>query len=245
MMPNIGLQLYSLREKCNENFENVLKKLSNAGYDGVEFYSFYDIEANKMKQILNSNNLKAMGTHTNIDVLKNDLDGLIRYMTTLESQYVGLGWYDSEDRDGWLKFCEIFDKTGEKLRKNGISLMYHNHGHEFEPKFNGEMAEDIILKNTDPKNVSLELDCYWVRYADLDPAVYLKDNLSRVKTIHIKDMDKNEKKMTEVGTGRNNCSEVYNICKEASFEWALIEQDDIYIDPFESVKISIDNVRKF
>jgi sugar phosphate isomerase/epimerase len=245
MKTNIGLQLYSLREKCNENFENVLKQLSNAGYDGVEFYSFYDIEASKMKQILKSYDLKSMGTHTNLDVLTKDLDGLIRYMTTLESQYVGLGWYDSENRDGWLRFCEIFEKTGEKLRQNGISLMYHNHGHEFDPKFNGEMAEDIILKNTSPENVSLELDCYWVRYANLDPEVYLKNNLSRIKTIHLKDMDKNEKKMTEVGTGRNNCAGLYNICKDANFEWVLIEQDEIYIDPFESVKISIDNVRKF
>lgn len=245
MKPNIGLQLYSIREKCSENLENVFKNLANVGYDGVEFYSFFDIEAGKMKELLNTYNLKAMGTHTNIDVLKNDLDGLIRYMTTLESKYVGLAYYDAEDKDGWLRLCEVLEKTGEKLNKNGITLMYHNHGHELIPKYNGESAEDILLKNTSPANLSLELDCYWVRSAGLDPIIYLKDNLKRVKTIHLKDMDKNEEKMTEVGTGRNNCSELYNICKDANFEWVVIEQDNIYIDPFESVKISIDNVRKF
>ncbi|HEY5586127.1 MAG TPA: sugar phosphate isomerase/epimerase [Ruminiclostridium sp.] len=245
MKIDIGLQLYSLRQKCDENFENVLKAVSNAGYDGVEFYSFFDIEANKMKQMLNNYSLKSMGTHTNIDVLKKDLDGLLRYNTILESEYVSLAHYDAEDKDGWLRLCEILEKSGEKLRSNGFKLMYHNHGHEFEPKFNGEMAEDIILKNTSSQNVSLELDCYWVTYADIDPEVYLKNNLNRIKTVHLKDMDKNEKKMTEVGTGRINCAGLYNISKEAEFKWVVIEQDDIYIDPFESIKISIDNVRKF
>jgi sugar phosphate isomerase/epimerase len=245
MKIDIALQLYSLRGKCDENFENVLKSVSKAGYDGVEFYSFFDIEANKMKQMLNNYGLKSMGTHTNLDVLKNDLDGLIRYSTVLESEYVALGHYASEDRDGWLRLCEILEKSGEQLRRNGIKFMYHNHGHEFEPKFNGEMAENIILNNTSPKNVSLELDCYWVKYAGLNPEEYFKNNLNRIKTIHLKDMDKNEKKMTEVGTGINNCERLYNICREASFKWVVIEQDDIYIDPFESIKISIDNTRKF
>lgn len=245
MKPNIGLQLYSLREKCMENFENVLRKVSNAGYDGVEFYSFFDIEAGKMKQMLNSYNLKSMGTHTNIDILKNDLDGLLRYNTTLGSDYVTLGYYAAEDRDEWLRLSEILEKSGEKLRRNGFKCLYHNHGHEFEPKYNGEIAENIILSNTSPENVSLELDCYWVTCADTNPEEYLKKNLNRIKTIHLKDMDKNEKKMTEVGTGKINCQRLYNICNEAGFNWVIIEQDDIYIDPFESIKISIDNVRKF
>ncbi len=245
MKPQIGLQLYSLREKCNENLENVLKSLSAFGYDGVEFYSFYGIEERDMKGLLEKYNLKSMGTHTNAEKLQNDLEGLIRYNTLLESQYVTLGYYNGESKEDWLRLSELLEKTGEKLRSNGLDLMYHNHGHEFEPRFNGEMAEDIILENTSPENVSLELDCYWVKYANVDPDAYLKKNLSRIKTIHLKDMDANERKMTEVGTGINHCAGLYHICREAGFKWVIIEQDLIEMDPFESVKISIDNVRRF
>lgn len=245
MKTDLGLQLYSLRDKCSENLENVFNHLSQGGYDGVEFYSFYDIEAGKMKQLLKKYNLKAMGTHTNVDVLKNDLEGLIRYLTALESKYATLAYFNSESKDEWLRLCELLEKAGEKLHNSGISLMYHNHGHELVPKFNGESAEDIILKNTSPKYVSLEVDCYWVKSADIDPEIFLRENMSRVKTIHLKDMDKNEKKMTEVGTGRINCKGLYNLCRDAGFEWVIIEQDDIFIDPFKSVKISADNVRRF
>ncbi|MDF2986881.1 MAG: Xylose isomerase domain protein barrel [Eubacterium sp.] len=245
MKPEIGLQLYSLREKCSENFENVLKEVSKAGYDGVEFYSFFDIPAADMKEMLKRYNLKAMGTHTNTDILNNDLDKLIKYCNTLESEYVGLGMYTAEDRDGWLRFSEMAEKWGEKLRRNGISFLYHNHAHEFEPVFNGEMAEDIILKNTSPENASLELDCFWVTHAGLKPEEYLTENLSRIKTIHIKDMENmQEKKMTEVGTGIIDCGKLYDIAARAGFKWVAVEQDNIYIDPFESIRISIGNLRK-
>ncbi len=244
MKPDIGLQLYSLRDKCSENFEKVLKEVSEAGYDGVEFYSFFDINAGDMKRLLGKYDLKAMGTHTNTDVLDNDLDGLIEYCNTIGIDMVGLGWYDSPDIDGWLRLCEKAEKWGNTMRRNGISFMYHNHSHEFIPKFNGEMAEDIILKNTSPENVSLELDCYWVAYAGLTPEKYLLDNLSRVKTIHIKDMStEQDKRMTEVGTGIINCSSLYAIAEQAGFKWVAVEQDNIYIDPFESIRISIRNLR--
>ncbi len=245
MKPDIGLQLYSIREKCGENFENALKEVSKAGYDGVEFYSFFDIDRDAMGKMLKKYNLKAMGTHASADILTNELDGLIKYCYDLEIEYISLAWYDSGDRDGWLRLCENAEKWGEKMRRNGIHFMYHNHAHEFEPKFSGEMAEDIILKNTSPENVSLELDCYWVAHAGLEAAEYLTKNISRIKTIHIKDMaDRTEKKMTEVGTGIIDCSRLYDISAQAGFKWVAVEQDEIRIDPFESIRISINNLRK-
>jgi len=246
MKPEIGLQLYSLREKCNESLENVLREVSGAGYAGVEFYSFFNINAKDMKELLKKYNLKAMGTHTNTDVLNSSLDELIKYCNCLETEYIGLGWYDAEDRDGWLRFCEKAEKWGERMRRNGIHFLYHNHSHEFIPKYNDDFAENIILKNTSPENVSLELDCYWVAYAGVDPVEYLSENISRIRTIHIKDMaDKQEKKMTEVGTGIIDCGQLYKIASEADFKWVAIEQDNIYIDPFESVRISINNLKGY
>lgn len=239
-----GLQLYSIREKCVEDLENVLKNVSKAGYDGVEFYSFYDIEASHMKQLLNRYDLKAMGTHTNLESITTGLDGLMKYCDAISAKYVALAHYKSDNFDDWLRLCEMLEKSGERLRRNGFTLMYHNHDHEFQPSFNGEMPVDIILKNTSTANVSLELDCYWVRYADENPETYLKANLDRIKILHIKDMDQ-DKKMTEVGTGIIDYQKLYNIADKAGFEWHIVEQDNIYIDPFESIKISANNLQKF
>lgn len=245
MKTNIGLQLYSLRTNCDENLENVFKVLSNAGYDGVELYSFYNLTANKMKQMLNNYSLKPMGIHTNIDIIKNSLDDLIKYCMEIESKYVTLAYYNSDSEQGWLKLCETLEKAGERLLSNGLNLLYHNHEHEFKPFENGEMPVDIILKNTSSKHLNLELDCYWAKYVDIEPEIYLDQNLNRIKAVHLKDMDKNDKKMTEVGTGIINLAGIFKICQNAGFDWVIIEQDNIYIDPFDSVKISLDNVRRF
>lgn len=243
---NIGLQLYSLREKCGENFENVLKEVSKAGYDGVEFYSFFDIKSSDMKELLGKYNLQAMGTHTNTEILSNDIDGFIHYCRDIGCEYVAIAIYRADDRAGWLELCERMETWGEKFRRNGITFMYHNHDHEFKPVYDGEMAEDIILKNTSTENVSLELDCYWITHAGINPGDYLAKNLSRIKILHFKDMaDLQEKKMTEVGTGIIDYGKLYETAARNDFKWVVVEQDAIYIDPFESIKISIDNIKNF
>lgn len=246
MKPDIGLQLFSLRNLCAENFENVLKGISEAGYDGVEFYSFFDIKSSEMKELLKKYNLKAMGTHTNTEILTNDIDGLIDYCRDIDCKHVAIAIYNADDRDGWLQLCEWMEEWGEKFRENGITFMYHNHDHELKPVYDGETAEEIILKNTSPENVSLELDFYWAARAGLNPVEHLRKNLSRVKILHFKDMaDKQEFKMTEVGAGVIEYSKLYDIAVENGFKWVIVEQDSIYIDPFESIKISIDNIKKF
>lgn len=62
--------------------------------------------------------------------------------------------------------------------------------------------------------------------------------MNHAKTIHLKDMDEN-KKMTEVGNGIIDCPGLYNICAGV-----IIEQDEIYIDKFESIKSSIINLKQ-
>ena len=245
MRPQIGLQLYSLRQQCGENLEQVLMKLAETGYDGVEFYSFYNFEANELKKLLDKYGLKSIGTHIGIEELKTGLDDLICYSTALGSKYVTLAYYNTEQQDGWLRLCEVLESAGEKLCEQGLSLLYHNHAHELIPDVHGERPLEIILKNTTPQNLSLEVDCYWVKHAGLDPVAYLQNNLGRVRAVHLKDMDKEERKTTEVGTGIINNAGLYQICAEAGFEWVIIEQDEIYIDPFASIKISLENVKKF
>jgi sugar phosphate isomerase/epimerase len=241
----IALQLYSLREECNKNFINVLKKVSEFGYDGIEFYDFFNYDAKELMKIISNLNLKCAGSHTSFEKLSDNLDEVIRYNTILKSEFIVLPCVSINSKEQCLSICEFMNKTGEKLQKYGFKFLYHNHDFEFTQNYNGEMVEDIILKNTSAENVSLELDCYWASYANIDPISYLTNNIDRIKTIHLKDMDRNKKEMTEIGTGRIPCDKIKNICENKGLDWIILEQDDIYIDPFESIKISINNTRSF
>jgi sugar phosphate isomerase/epimerase len=49
--------------------------------------------------------------------------------------------------------------------------------------------------------------------------------------------------MAEVIEGNMNWASIFAACRESGVEWALVEQDDCNgRDPFESLKISFDNI---
>lgn len=244
MKAKLGLQLYSIREECEKDFLKTLTRVSEIGYDGVEFYSLFDSDVNNIGKLLKQIGLKSAGFHVEYEQLKNQLDEVLRWNSTLESEYIVLSELDCNTSEEWKSSAEFMNTIGQKLMNYGFKFLYHNHNHEFERIYEGNRALDILLSNTSKDKVSLELDCFWVKTAGINPVEYLQRNLNRVSTIHLKDMT-GDGIMTEVGTGIIDCASLIKTCDEAGFDWIICEQDDIRIDNFESIKISHDNARKF
>ena len=61
---------------------------------------------------------------------------------------------------------------------------------------NGELPQDILMKNTDPDLVDFEMDIYWVVAAGHDPIEWLKKYPNRFKLSHVKDRSKNRAPIT-------------------------------------------------
>jgi sugar phosphate isomerase/epimerase len=49
--------------------------------------------------------------------------------------------------------------------------------------------------------------------------------------------------MAEIGEGNLNWPEVLKACREAGVQWYIVEQDFCQRDPFESLGISLKNLR--
>jgi len=64
--------------------------------------------------------------------------------------------------------------AGELCAKAGLVFNFHNHSDEFKP-VNGYVPYELIVRNTDPKTVKLEMDMYWVSHAGQDPLKYLAE----------------------------------------------------------------------
>ncbi len=62
--------------------------------------------------------------------------------------------------------------------------------------------------------------------------------------LHIKDMERVGKDFAEVGTGIMDIRGIVSAAKSAEVKWLIVEQDKCKRDPFESVKISFDNLKK-
>ena len=81
-------------------------------------------------------------------------------------------------------FIDRVNVLQPRLAKEGITLHYHNHDHEFKPNEDGLIPEEEILSRT---SINLEVDTYWVFAADKDPVAFLKEHKDRISVIHLKD----------------------------------------------------------
>jgi sugar phosphate isomerase/epimerase len=63
--------------------------------------------------------------------------------------------------------------------------------------------------------------------------------------VHLKDMavQANTPIMAEVGEGNMNWESILAACQEAGVLWYIVEQDTCQRDPFESLGISLRNLR--
>ena len=239
----IALQLYTVRDETAKDFIGTLEKVAEIGYEGVEFAGFGDMPASKMKEALERLNLKAVGSHTSKDLLFNKLDEVIEYNLAIGNPFVMCPWDNYGSKGEWLEAAKLYNTIGEKLKQRGLQFLYHNHAHEF-AKFDGEYILDLIYKETDPELVKAEIDTYWVYYAGVDPAGYVAKYGGRCPIVHLKDMKADDKFTVEVGEGIIDIKSIIEASVKAGTEWLVVEQDSCARPPLESVKISVDSLKK-
>ena len=88
-----GVQLYSLREMAErEGAEAVLKAVSEAGYDGVEFAGFYGKTPEEMKALLEKYKLIPVSAHIGAGAVEENLP----YIDALGIRYVFIPWVSTE-----------------------------------------------------------------------------------------------------------------------------------------------------
>ena len=237
----VGLQLYTVRDLCEKDFVGALRKVADIGYAGVELAGTYGLSAQEIRDVLDELGLKCVGNHTG----ERDLDKLAADNKTLGCEYVGgpalpPGGFP-RDEASCLAAAKHMNEVGAAYQRRGLHLYYHNHAHEFE-KVGGKYVLDIFYENTDPNLVYAEIDVYWVQYANVDPAAYLRKYPGRCPLIHIKDMDKN-RGFAEVGEGTLDWDDIFAACEEVQAKWYIVEQDRCNRPSIESARLSFKNLR--
>ena len=83
------------------------------------------------------------------------------------------------------EFVEKVNRYQPLLEKEGISLGYHNHSHEFIPNDDGSEIHEQLVYRT---NLNIEIDTFWYFNATHRSAVGIMERLkNRIRVIHIKD----------------------------------------------------------
>ena len=249
---NVGLQLYTVREQIAKDVKGVIAKVAAAGYTNVEpnGYTrkdkFWGMDAKEFKTILDNNNLITTSGLYGIDIGgEKDFDDLKHFADVaniLGEKYVVIPWIFEEYRktaDDYKVLADKMNKAGEVMKAAGVHLAYHNHNFEFTDMGGGQNGYELILNNTNPKLVKMEMDIYWIVRGNADPVTLFQQHPGRFSLVHVKDMDKaNHLINTEVGSGTIDFKNIFAHAKLAGLDYAFVEQENFSIDWYASISQS-------
>ena len=258
----LGLQLYTMRAALSRDVEGTLKRVAAMGYEEFETYGFdpegmryYRLPAKDFAQLLRDMKLTAVSGHydlnrfmsTSIDDLKRYVDRSIEGAHALGQEYITWPLLDEGDRtiERFKVAAERLNIAGETIKKAKLQLAYHNHDFEFVEQ-NGQIGYDIILKETDPALVKLQIDLYWIAHGSkLTANEWFKRQPGRFVMWHVKDMHKVSRDYTEVGNGTIDFTKIWPDASLAGMKHFFVEQGGNFThDPFTSVSDSADYVKR-
>jgi sugar phosphate isomerase/epimerase len=227
-----GLQLYSLRDDLPADPKGILKQVAGFGYKQIESYEgakgmFWGMTNKEFKAYMDVLGMSIVSSHCDInkDFEKKAAEAAEIGMKYLICPYKG----PQKDLDAFKKFADEFNKKGEICKKNGIRFAYHNHDYSF-TVMNGEMGQDIMMKNTDAALVDFELDMYWVVTGGQDIEAWMKKYPNRVRLCHVKDRKKgvaptDKDASCDLGTGSIDYKKILKTAKKYGLQYYIVEQE--------------------
>lgn len=243
----IGLQLYSVRGECEKDLPGVIKAVGEMGYEGVEFAGYYGRSAEDLRKLLDESHLECCGTHIGLDTLLGDrLAETVAFNKTLRNPYLIVPGLPEERRNSiaaWTETAKIFNDIAAKLEGEGLRVGYHNHSAEF-PPMEGQIPWDVFASNT-RKDVILQFDMGNAKHGGGDALAYIEKYPGRSGTVHVKEYSATDPKAL-VGEGDLPWPALVAACKTVGgTEWFIIEYESDAYPPLESVRLCLENFRKF
>ena len=260
----IGAQMYTLRDFCKtpDDVARSCERVKQMGYDGIQASAaaFSTLDPQVVKQIkkaADDNGLVIAATHEGLANLRDHLDAVIEKHRIWDCKLTAIGGFFPKAGNWslkmWDQFIADYNDQAKRLAAKGIRLGYHNHSHEFVkvPGAGDKTAMAMLAEKFDA-SVWFEVDVYWVAYGLADPVAWLRklaaSGTDRLPALHYKDgtvtVDR-QHKMCEVGEGNLNWPAIVEATKQAETQWLLVERDSGDLDPFESLEISIKNLKSW
>ncbi len=224
----ISLQLYTVREKAGQDLEATLRQVAEIGYRAVELAGFYGLPAAELRARLDAYGLRAASAHVALKLFEADSAQVFADMHTLGCEYTIVPFVPEELRQSRTQFEQLaatLNRLAGLAQAESLKFAYHNHAFEFAP-VDGTSMWEVLIAQTDPALVNLELDLYWATIGGCDAFELLKQYSGRFPLLHMKDMAGSEQREDlPVGEGILPWEKIMVQARSSNTAWYVVEMD--------------------
>jgi sugar phosphate isomerase/epimerase len=251
-----------------QDLDEALAAVSAAGYTEVEAASLPKKSAKEIRTALDKAGLRCVSAHHPFADLNTHFDEIVAYDKELGVQFIicsspgyrtpspagAPGSQRPYSLDDWRYNAEQFNVFADKMAAPGVRFGYHNHTREFVAT-DGKTPYAELMRLTDAKKVTFELDCGWAMVAGVNPAEIMKTYPYRISMLHVKDFklpphatpeNHEEAKVTELGLGTIDYRPIFaQAAKTQHIQHTFVEQEAFDMPWKESLKVDADYMRTF
>src|SRR2546430_674477 len=267
----VGLQLFTLFNVIDNDVKGVLKKVADIGYKEIESAfskkgGYYGMKPKEFTALVKDLGMSWTSHHVLGAPFKMpanakpmlDANGKPISFPAMRNLKENMQELIDEAAEGGIPYLvcantptgslneikssiEVLNKSAEACKKAGITFAYHNHDAEFK-EVEGKIPYHLLLTETNPDLLKMELDLCWVTKAGVDPVELFRNHPGRFSLWHVKDIDKELKGPLPVGTGIIDFKRIFANAELAGMKHFFVEHD-MPADPFASITTSINNLK--
>lgn len=233
----LGFQVWTIKDMLVKDFPGTLKKVADMGYQCVEMCSppgyessgfgpLMKLTAKEMKKIIHDAGLKFPSSHYGMDELRNHLDERIQFAKESgQTQMIlsSFGLPQKASISDWLRAADELNKFGEKSRKSGIQMGYHNHDMEFE-KIGDTLIYDALMNQFDPDLIKMQFQVAVISKG-YKASSYFTKYPGRFISAHLADWSDTKKQNVPLGQGIVDWKEFFAKLKTGGVKNIFVEMD--------------------
>jgi sugar phosphate isomerase/epimerase len=245
----IGVQLYTVRDEMQKDVAATLARVARIGYKEVEFAGYFNHSPAEIRSMLDANGLTAPSSHIPLQMMQADPAAVAATARTIGHEYVVVPYLEPNMRNDWHGLAKTLNQIGGEMSRQGLKLGYHNHNFEFAPNGSEPLPYEILVNETDPALVKLEMDLYWATMAGQDPLAWFAKQPGRFELVHVKDSrGAPDNAMAPVGSGTIDWHRLFAKRAQAGIRHFFVEHDNAADMPggsFASIEASYNYLSTF
>lgn len=222
----LGLQLYTVRDLMAQDVAGTLALVADIGYREVEFAGYYDLPPGDVRRLVADSGLTAPSAHVGYGEFQDDVTRVIEHAAAVGHTFIVVPAVPEDERatlDDYRRHAENFNRWGEACGNAGLRFGYHNHMYEFD-EIDAQVPYDLLLAETDPAWVEMELDLAWAHGGKADPLAYFEAWPGRFPLCHVKDLNANREEV-DIGEGDVDFARIFKHANQAGLEHGFVERD--------------------